>query len=131
MIKRFLAAALASFLVWPAFAFAQVPKAGVVTRLQGNASRRGAWGMPSPVPLKRDDDVFLMDTITAGDGARIEMSLGGGKVDVAMQARSTVTISEVPGRATLVLQTGQFAITVRGDRLRRGEAIDVRTPNMV
>jgi hypothetical protein len=129
MITRFFAAALATLLVWPAFVFSQAMKAGTVTILQGHATARRP-ALPDAVPLKVDDDVFLMDTIATGGGARIEMLLGG-KAHVVMQERSTVTITEVPGRSTLALQAGRLAMSLAGAGMRPGEELHVRTPNAV
>lgn len=104
-------------------------KAGVITTLEGNVVANRVR-FPHPVPLKSYDDVFVQDTITTGDGARVEMVLGG-KVDVAIRERSSVTISERPGRSSLDLDAGHVTINARGDRLQAGDAIDVRTPNAV
>ena len=103
------------------------PRAGVITALEGTVTARRA-GVPAPTPLKVNDTVFLQDTITTGDRARITMVLGG-KVDVILRERSSVTIIEAPGRATLDLHTGQLAMTIPKNRIRPGEEIQVRTPN--
>lgn len=104
-------------------------KAGVVTALEGSVTARRV-GLPSPVPLKFHDDIFLTDAIITGAGARVEMLLGG-KVRVAMQERAMLTISESPGRGSLDLSSGQLDINVARARMRLGEVVDVRTPNAV
>jgi TonB family protein len=104
-------------------------KAGVITALDGNvAAQRVAF--PMPVPLKANDDIFLQDTITTGDGARMEMVLDS-KVLVSMPERTVVTISEVSGRGTLDLGAGQLTVNARGDRPQSGQALEIRTPNAV
>jgi TonB family protein len=108
---------------------ARAVRAGVVTSLEGNAIARRV-SLPDPVPLKVNDDVFLQDTIATGDAARIEMRLGG-KMDVVMRERSALTITERPLRSSLDLEAGQLTIHLQGERMRPGEAIDVRTPNAV
>jgi hypothetical protein len=82
------------------------------------------------VSLKINDDVFLQDTITTGDGARMEMVLDS-TVLVSMPERTVVTISEVSGRGTLDLDAGQLTVNVRGDRPQSGQALEIRTPNAV
>jgi hypothetical protein len=80
--------------------------------------------------LRAGDDIFVRDLIATGDGARAEIVLGG-KVVVAIGERSRFTISEIPGRAVLFLETGQLAISVEARRIRQGESIDVRTSNAI
>jgi hypothetical protein len=104
-------------------------KAGVITALDGNVNaQRVALAMP--VPLKINDDVFLQDTITTGDSARMEMVLDS-TVLVSMPERTVVTISEVSGRNTLDLGAGRLTVNVRGDRPQSGQALEIRTPNAV
>jgi TonB family protein len=104
-------------------------KAGVITALEGGVTARRP-GLPSPVPLKVRDDVFLQDVIASTAGARVEMLLGG-KIHITLQERSVLTLTEVPRRAFLDLSTGKLAIDIDRARMRPGEAIDVRTPNVV
>jgi hypothetical protein len=104
-------------------------KAGVVTLLDGNAVARRV-AVPDAIPLKIDDDLFLQDTITTGDGARMDMVLDS-KVLVSMPERTVVTISEVSGRGTLDLGAGQLTLNARGDRPQSGQALEIRTPNAV
>jgi hypothetical protein len=104
-------------------------RAGVVTMIDGSVMVDRPQ-QSQLIILRTGDAVFLNDRITTGDGARIEMVLGS-KVAIAMMERSRITIIEAPGRSTLDLQAGQLAFNLPGDRLRPGEAIDVRTPNAV
>ena len=97
--------------------------AGRVTTLDGLGSVQRV-GLPDPVPLKVNDDVFVQDRIVTAGAARLGMVLRD-KVDVELRGRSAVTITEVPGRTTLDLEAGQVTLGVRG------EGIDVRTLNAV
>ena len=108
---------------------ARAVKAGIVTTAEGHATAQRV-GALHPVPLRASDDVFLQDTITTSNVARIEMTLGG-KFDVVIAERSTATITDAAGQGGLDLEAGQLSLRVRGERLRPGEAIDVRTPNAV
>jgi hypothetical protein len=114
---------------WPTLVFGQAPKAGVVTTLEGNvsAARRP---LPQPVPLKFKDDVFLRDKITTGDQSLARLLLGG-KAIVTIRERSILTVTELPGRSTVEIESGKIGLAVARDRMRAGEVIDVRTPNAV
>jgi len=116
-------------LLWPAFAAAQVNKAGVVTTLEGNvtAARTSAT---QPVALKFKDDVFLNDRVVTGDRSLARLLLGG-KAVVTVRERSALTITEVPGRSTIDLDSGKVAVAVAKDKMRPGEQIEVKTPNAV
>jgi YVTN family beta-propeller protein len=129
MVKRGLAVGLAAVLLWPALLFAQTSKAGVVTVLEGNVTaRRGA--PPAQVPLKFKDDVFLQDTVATGDKSLARMLLGG-KALVTVRERSVLTITEVPGRSTIEIESGKFALALAREKMRPGEEIQIRTPNAV
>jgi hypothetical protein len=117
-----------TFLV-PSVARAQAPKAGVVTTLEGNVTARRV-ALPAPVSLKFKDDIFLQDTVTTGDSSLARMLLGG-KAVVTVRERSVLTITEVPGRSTLELESGKFALAVAREKMRPGEEIRIRTPNAV
>jgi hypothetical protein len=97
--------------------------AGRVTSLDGRGSVQRV-GLPDPLPLKLNDDVFVQDRIVTADAARVGMVLGE-KINVEMRGPSAVTITEMPGRSTLDLEAGQVTLGVRG------EGIDVRTLNAV
>jgi hypothetical protein len=129
MIKRCLALMLSSVLVAPAIAAAQQSKAGVVTVLEGNVSARRV-ALPNPVPLKFKDDVFLQDTVTTGDQSLVRMLLGG-KAVVTVRERSILTITEIPGKSTIELESGKFALAVAREKMRPGEEIQIRTPNAI
>jgi hypothetical protein len=124
-----LAAALISLLAfWPSLAFAQAMKAGVVTTLEGRVTVTRVT--LAPQPLKFRDDVFVDDTVTTGDQSIARMLLGG-KAVVTVRERSTLTITEVPGKATIDLQAGKIALAVAKDKMRPGESIEIRAANAV
>jgi len=129
MTKRFLGAALILALVWPSWAIGQPAKAGVVTVLEGNVNVKRV-ALPDLVPLQFKSDVFLQDTVTTGDKSLARMLLGG-KAVVTVRERSVLTITEIPGRSTIELESGKFALAVARDRMRPGEEIQIRTPNAV
>src|SRR6266851_3621477 len=119
---------LVSFL--PGLALAQEsPKAGVVTTLEGNATARRV-ALPSAVPLKFKDEVFLQDRVTTGDRSLVKMLLGG-KALVTVRERSQLTITEVPGRSTIDLESGKVALSIAREKMAPGEVINLRTPNAV
>jgi hypothetical protein len=129
-LRRPLAGALAAF--WtlvPATALAQAPKAGVVTTLEGPVTARRAV-LPAPVALRFKDDIFLRDTVTTGERGFARFLLGG-KAVVTVRERSVMTITEVPGRSTVELESGKIGLAVARERMQPGEVIDVRTPNAI
>jgi len=113
----------------PAPAFAQTTKAGVVTTLEGNVTAVRAV-IPQPVLLKFRDDVFLQDRVVTGDQSFARLLLGG-KAVISIRERSAVTISEVPGRSTVEIESGKIALSVARDRMVPGEVINIKTPNAV
>src|SRR3989441_6479248 len=116
-------------LLWPAFAAAQVTKAGVVTTLEGNVTAARTAGT-QPVALKFKDDVFVNDRVVTGDRSLARLLLGG-KAVVTVRERSALTITEVPGRSTIDLDSGKVAVAVAKDKMRPGEQIEVKSPNAV
>src|SRR5882762_6367581 len=118
--------------VWPSLALAQAPapvKAGVVTNLQGNVTAARTT-QPQPQPLKFKDDVMLNDRVVAGDRSLARLLLGG-KAVVTVRERSALTITEVPGRTTIDLDSGKIAVSVANDRMQPGDQIEVKTPNAI
>jgi len=120
--------ALAIYLL-PATAFAQATKAGVVTTLEGNVTAARAVA-PQPVVLKFKDDVFLQDRVVTGEQSFARLLLGG-KAVVSIRERSAVTITEVPGRSTIDIESGKIALSVARERMQPGEVINIKTPNAV
>src|SRR6516164_5581054 len=129
LARRILAVSLLITSCWPALAAAQGTKAGVVTTLEGNvtAARTSA---AQPVALKFKDDVFVNDRVVTGDRSLARLLLGG-KAVVTVRERSALTITEVPGRSTVDLDSGKVAVAVAKDKMRPGEQIEVKTPNAV
>ncbi len=113
----------------PIAARAQAVKAGVVTTAEGHVTVRRVV-LPQPVPLRFKDDVFLQDTVTTGDRSLARLLLGG-KALVTIRERSALTVTELPGRSTVDMDAGKVGMAVARDRMRPGEAIDIRTPNAI
>ena len=124
-----LAGLVVAMYLLPAPAFAQTTKAGVVTTLEGNVTAVRAV-MSQPVLLKFRDDVFLQDRVVTGDQSFARLLLGG-KAVISIRERSVVTITEVPGRSTVEIESGKIALSVARDRMVPGEVINIKTPNAV
>jgi hypothetical protein len=103
-------------------------KVGVVTTVVGPVTVARA-SLP-PEPLKFKDDVFLHDRVTTGEAAITRILLGG-KVIVTARERSTLTITETPGRSTIHLTSGRIAVAVEKARMKPDERVEIRTPNAV
>jgi hypothetical protein len=115
--------------MWPGAVAAQVQKAGVVTTLEGNVTAARTTAA-QPVALKFKDDVFVNDRVVTGDRSLARLLLGG-KAVVTVRERSALTITEVPGRSTIDLDSGKVAVAVAKDKMRPGEQIEVKSPNAV
>src|SRR5262250_944527 len=89
----------------PSLASAQSTKAGVVTTLEGNVTVTRI--SLAPQPLKFRDDVFVNDKVVTGDQSLARMLLGG-KAVVTVRERSSLTITETPGKATIDLEAGKI-----------------------
>ncbi|HYE90895.1 MAG TPA: FecR domain-containing protein, partial [Terriglobales bacterium] len=114
----------------PAAAWGQAPtapKAGVVTTLEGSVTATRA---AATQPLRFKDDVFQRDKITTGEQSLARMLLGG-KAVVTVRERSVLTITELPDRSTIDIESGKFALAVARERMRPGEVIEIRTPNAI
>src|SRR5207244_6432537 len=115
--------------MWPGSVAAQATKAGVVTTLEGNVTATRTTAA-QPVALKFKDDVFVNDRVVTGDRSLARMLLGG-KAVVTVRDRSVLTITEVPGKATIDLSAGKIAVAVAKDKMRPGESIEIRAANAV
>ena len=115
--------------VLPAPALAQGTKAGIVTTLEGDVTAVRAVA-PGPVALKFRDDVFVRDRVVTGEQSFARLLLGG-KAVISIRERSAVTITEVPGRSTVEIESGKVALSVARDRMRPGEIINIKTPNAI
>jgi hypothetical protein len=127
-VARLTAALISLIALLPSLAVAQATKAGVVTTLEGHVTVTRVT--LAPQPLKFKDDVFVDDKVTTGDQSIARMLLGG-KAVVTVRERSTLTITEVPGKATIDLQGGKIALAVAKDKMRPGESIEIRAANAV
>src|SRR5262245_25433347 len=128
-MRRRMLAVLVLVACWPTVVFGQAPAAGVVTTLEGSVTATRV-ALPQPVPLKFKDEVFLRDKIVTGDRSLARLLLGG-KAVVTVRERSTLLVTEVPGRSTVELESGKVGLAVARDKMRPGEVIDIRTPNAV
>jgi hypothetical protein len=115
--------------VVPLTAFAQAGPAGIVTGLQGRVTV-AREAVAAPRLLGYRDDVFFRDTITTADQAIARLLLGG-KAVVTVRERSVLTITEIPGRSTIELESGKIGLAVARERMRPGESIEVRTGNAI
>jgi hypothetical protein len=120
---------LVATLCWPTAVLAQASKAGVVTTLEGRVTAARV-ALPQPVALRFKDDVFLNDRIVTSDRSIVRLLLGG-KAVVTVRERSELTITEVPGRSTIDLDSGKVAVAVAREKMQPGETIEVKTPNAV
>jgi len=113
----------------PISALAQSPPVGIVTTLQGSAMVVHA-AKPEATPLRFKDEVFFRDRITTGDNSIARILLGG-KAIVTVRERSALTITELPGSATIDVSSGRVAVAVAKERMKPGESVDIVTPNAV
>ena len=128
---------VASLALAPTLAFGQAspapsgaaPKVGVVTTLQGKVTVTRA-AAPQPVPLKFKDDVYVQDSIATGDQSIARILLGG-KAIVTIRERSLLTVTEVPGRSTIALESDKLAMAVLREKVRPGELVEIRTANAI
>src|SRR5438552_12691778 len=104
-------------------------RAGVVATLKGKvAVVRASSSVLTPVKFR--DAVFVRDRITTGKDSFARVLLGG-KAVVTIREFSAVTITEVPGVATVDVGGGRVAVAVARERMRPGDLVEVRTPNAV
>src|SRR3989442_1383355 len=104
-------------------------RAGVVTTLEGKVTVVRA-SSSELTPLKFRDAVFVRDRITTDKDSFARVLLGG-KAVVTIREFSAVTITEVPGVATVDVGSGRVAVAVARERMRPGDLVEVRTPNAV
>ena len=129
IVRRLLVIVAVLLQLAPSLAVAQAPKAGIITSLEGSVTVTTA-SLSQPRPLKFKDDLFVNDRVVTGDRSIARMLLGG-KAVVTVRERSSLTITEVPGKATIALDSGKIAVAVAREKVRTGEEIEVRTPNAV
>jgi len=115
-------------LSFPALVSAQ-QRVGVVTNVEGTAMVARLTA-PEPQALQFKDDVFLRDRITTGERSFVRVLLGG-KATVTARERSVLTITEVPGVATVHLDEGRISVAVSKALMTPGESIEIKTPNAI
>jgi hypothetical protein len=131
LVKRVIAALLltgAAALLLASSTLAQ-ERVGVVTTIEGLATVARV-SLLEPRPLQFKDDLFLRDRITTGERSLVRVLLGG-KATVTARERSVLTITEVPGVATINLGAGRIAVAVAKGLMKPGEVIEIKTPNAV
>ncbi|MGH7348233.1 MAG: FecR domain-containing protein, partial [Candidatus Rokuibacteriota bacterium] len=131
LVKRVIAALLltgAAALLLASSTLA-LERVGVVTNVEGVATVARV-ALPEPRPLRFKDDLFLRDRITTGERSIVRVLLGG-KATVTARERSVLTITEVPGVATINLGAGRVAVAVARGLMKPGEVIEIKTPNAV
>ena len=131
LVRRLIAALLltgAAALLLASSTLALEP-VGVVTNVEGVATVARV-ALPEPRPLQFKDDLFLRDRITTGERSLVRVLLGG-KATVTARERSVLTITEVPGVATINLGDGRVAVAVAKGLMKPGEVIEIKTPNAV
>lgn len=131
LVKRVIAALLltgAAALLLASSTLAQ-ERVGVVTNIEGFATVARV-ALPEPRALQFKDALFLRDRITTGERSLVRVLLGG-KATVTARERSVLTITEVPGVATINLGAGRIAVAVAKGLMKPGEVIEIKTPNAV
>src|SRR5438034_10722754 len=111
----------------PTLGQAQESRAGVVTTLEGRVTAARV-ALPQPVALKFKDDVFLNDRIVTADRSIVRLLLGG-KAVVTVRGRSALTITEIPGRSTIDLDSGKMAVAGGREKMKPGQTIEVMIRN--
>jgi hypothetical protein len=127
---RRLFAALLAVCVFPSPALAQAQSLGVVTAVTGvaNLVRSGRQDAQS---LQFKDAVFLKDLIRTGDKGLVRLLMGG-KAVVTVREFTNLTITDDPGRPTIIEVTqGRVAVGVARARMKPGESIEIHTPNAI
>ena len=118
--------------LWPTPVQAEDPHGiGVVTTLTGQATITRAAVPLQSSPLKFRDELFYRDHISTKEHSMARVLLGG-KALITVRELSELTITEEPGRQSIVdLAIGKLSMAVVRSRMNPGETIEVRTPNAV
>src|SRR4029453_12064197 len=104
-------------------------RVGVVTSI-GGAAAGARLAAPDAQMLQFKDAVFLRDPIPTGERSFVRVLLGG-KATVTARERSVLTITEVPGVATVQLGEGRISVAVSKALMKPGDVIEIKTPNAV
>jgi hypothetical protein len=114
----------------PAPAAAQATHSmGVVTSLSGEATV-ARTPTPQPLPLRFKDDIFARDRISTAAKSILRVLLGG-KSLVTVRELSVLSVIDEADRATVDVNTGKIAMGVVRQRMRPGEAVNIRTHNVI
>src|SRR6266536_6451932 len=117
-------------LIFPGLAPAQSGQGlGVVSTIAGQATI-SRTSLSQPIPLQFKDSVFDRDRIATAENSTVRVLMGG-KALVTVRELSVLTITEELNRSTVDLQSGKIALGVLQQKMRPGEAIEVRTHNAV
>lgn len=118
-----LAAALA-LVPWTA----QAQKVGVVTTAQGQVTVSRPASRPAAVKFR--EEVFVRDRIATGERSLARI-LFGDKAVVTVTEHAALTITDRPKTSVIDVGLGRLALTVARERMKRSEAIEIRTPHAV
>jgi len=119
-----------ALLFLPTLALAQTRQGlGIVSTISGQATVSRV-SLPQPQPLQFKDSVFDRDRISTAENSTVRVLMGG-KALVTVRELSVLTITEEMNRSTVDLQSGKIALGVLQQKMRPGEAIEVRTHNAV
>jgi hypothetical protein len=123
-------AALLALCITPAPALAQSTSLGIVSAVSGVANVVRA-GRQDAQPVQFKDNVFLKDLIRTGDKGLVRLLMGG-KAVITVREFTNLTITDDPGRPTVIeLTQGKIAVGVARARMKPGESIEVHTPNAI
>jgi hypothetical protein len=81
-------------------------------------------------PTRVGEPIGVTDRVKTGDGMFARLLLGG-RVMVLARAGAALSITEVPGAATIEVESGRIAVTVDRDNLHPEDLIEVRPPHAV
>jgi hypothetical protein len=119
-----------ALLLFPSLAPAQTGQGlGIVSTISGQATVSRV-SLTQPQPLRFKDSVFDRDRISTAENSTVRVLMGG-KALVTVRELSVLTITEELNRSTVDLQSGKIALGVLQQKMRPGEAIEVRTHNAV
>ncbi|HET8579028.1 MAG TPA: FecR domain-containing protein [Methylomirabilota bacterium] len=129
-IRRLRLVTAVALVVWPSLGAAQGPRSiGVVATLSGEATVARQPAV-QPQPLRFKDDVFTRDRISTAEKSILRVLLGG-KALVTVRELSVLTIIGEPDRSSVDMDAGKIALGVVRQRMRSGEAVQVRTSNAI
>jgi len=102
---------------------------GVVTALSGDATVARV-ALTRPLALRTRDDVLPHDRITTRERSLVHVLLRN-RALLTVRELSVLTITEGAAHATVDLRSGKAGLSVAQQLMRRGEVIEVQTPNVV